>query len=91
MFIPLPLQAYMTRYAGCETGSISWIFDFHDSGLVVDGVMVLTYSRTMPGGAVRYDMVSPDACWDSEGDGSCKQEQGMSNKYLGKEEGHWAG
>ncbi|XP_072024817.1 uncharacterized protein [Amphiura filiformis] len=71
--------AYLTRYPGRQSGSISWKFDFTDSGLVVDDVTALTYSRTSPGGLVRYDIVSPDTCFNDVSSAV----QGDSNGFSG--------
>ncbi|XP_072164155.1 uncharacterized protein, partial [Diadema setosum] len=52
--------AYLTRKPRHSSGSISWCVDFGRTGLVVDQIHALTYGRTLPGGTITYDMISPD-------------------------------
>ncbi|XP_022105087.1 uncharacterized protein LOC110987015 isoform X2 [Acanthaster planci] len=54
-------MAYLTRTAGYREGSVSWKMDLTDTGLVVDSIQALTLSRTLHGGIITYDIVSPDA------------------------------
>nr|XP_054774853.1 uncharacterized protein LOC129283041 [Lytechinus pictus] len=51
---------YLTRRPRHSSGSISWLLDLTQSGLVVDQVYALTYSRTLSGGNINYDMRRPD-------------------------------
>ncbi|XP_038059686.1 uncharacterized protein LOC119730737 [Patiria miniata] len=53
--------AYLTRADGHRDASISWKVDLTGTGLVVDSIQALTLSRTLRGGMVTYDIVSPDA------------------------------
>ncbi|XP_003727660.1 uncharacterized protein LOC100888005 [Strongylocentrotus purpuratus] len=57
---------YLTRKPRHSSGSISWFLDLTQSGLVVDQVYALTYSRTLSGGNVTFDMRRPD-CPPSKG------------------------
>ncbi|XP_033627462.1 uncharacterized protein LOC117290269 [Asterias rubens] len=59
-------MVYLTRKSGHQEASISWKVDLIDTGLVVDSIQALTLSRTLNGGIVTYDIVSPDAKPDIE-------------------------